>query len=109
MNQYLIPANSKKSILIFGLFNMTDIWIFGGGLVVSLILLLALPVDELIWALVAITPGIITGLLVMPIPNYHNIRTIIILAYTFYTTRQRFIWKGWCFGNGEDTKEQVHE
>ena len=109
MNQYLIPANSKKSILIFGLFNMMDIWIFGGGLAVSLILLLALPVDQLVWALVAITPGVITGLLVMPIPNYHNIRTIIILAYTFYTTRQRYIWKGWCFGNGEDTKEQVHK
>ena len=105
MNQYLIPANSKKSMLIFGLFNIMDVWIFEGGLVFSLILLLTLPVVELVWALLAITPGVITGLLVMPIPNYHNIRTIIILAYKFYTTRQRFIWKGWCFGDGEDTKK----
>lgn len=105
MNQYLIPANSKKSMLIFGLFNIMDVWIFEGGLVFSLILLLTLPVVELVWALLAITPGDITGLLVMPIPNYHNIRTIIILAYKFYTTRQRFIWKGWCFGDGEDTKK----
>ena len=106
MNQYLIPANSKKSILIFGLFNIMDVWIFGGGLVFSLILLLTLPVDELIWALIAIAPGCITGLLVMPIPNYHNVRTIIILAYNFYTTRQRFIWKGWCFEDGEETTKK---
>lgn len=108
MNNYLIPANSKKSLLIFGLFNKTDLIIFGSGLGVSLFLLLVLPVDELIWALLAITPGAVTGLLVMPIPNYHNVRTIIRLAYEFYTTRQQFIWKGWCFGDGE-TKEQVHK
>lgn len=106
---YLIPANSKKSMLIFGLFNQLDLIIFGVGLGVSLILLMVLPVDELAWAIVAISPGLITGLLVMPIPNYHNVRTIIRLAYEFYTTRQQFIWKGWCFGDGEDTKKQIYK
>ncbi len=106
---YLIPANSKKSMLIFGLFNTFDLILFGTGLGISLILLLVLPVDELVWAVVAISPGLITGLLVMPIPNYHNVRTIIRLAYEFYTTRQQFIWKGWCFGYGEDTKKQIYK
>lgn len=106
---YLIPANSKKSMLIFGLFNQLDLIIFGVGLGISLILLMVLPVDELAWAIVAISPGLITGLLVMPIPNYHNVRTIIRLAYEFYTTRQQFIWKGWCFLDDKETKKQIYK
>ncbi len=109
MNEYLIPANSKKSMLYFGLFNRTDLIIFGIGLGVSLLLLMALPVDELLFAILAISPGIITGVLVIPIPNYHNVRTIIMLAYEFYTTRQQYVWKGWCFGHGEEDKEQIHK
>ena len=25
-------------------------------------------------------------------------------AWEFYTTRQRYVWKGWCFDNGESSK-----
>ena len=102
MGEYLIPANSKKSMLIFGLFNRFDLIMFGTGIAVSLLLLLILPVDQLLFAIIALSPGVITGVLVIPIPNYHNIRTIIGLAYEFYTTRQQFIWKGWCFEDGEE-------
>ena len=102
MEEYLIPANSKKSMLIFGLFNKLDLILFGSGIAISLLLLLILPVDELLFAIIALAPGVVTGVLVIPIPNYHNIRTIIGLAYEFYTTRQQFIWKGWCFEDGED-------
>ena len=102
MEEYLIPANSKKSMLIFGLFNKFDLILFGSGIAISLLLLLILPVDELLFAIIALAPGVVTGVLVIPIPNYHNIRTIIGLAYEFYTTRQQFIWKGWCFEDGED-------
>ena len=102
MDEYLIPANSKKSMLIFGLFNKFDLILFGSGIAISLLLLLILPVDELLFAIIALAPGVVTGVLVIPIPNYHNIRTIIGLAYEFYTTRQQFIWKGWCFEDGED-------
>lgn len=106
MNNFLIPANSKKSMLYFGLFNKFDLILFGSGIGVSLLLLAILPVDKLLWAIIALTPGVITGVLVIPIPNYHNIRTIIKLAYEFYTTRQKFIWKGWCFNDGdEDSKK----
>ena len=102
MGEYLIPANSKKSMLIFGYFNKFDLMLFGSGIALSLLLLLILPVDELLFAIIALAPGVITGVLVIPIPNYHNIRTIIGLAYEFYTTRQQYIWKGWCFEDGED-------
>lgn len=105
MNEYLIPANSKKSMLYFGMFNKFDLILFGTGIGVSLLLLMILPVEELLWAIIALAPGVITGVLVIPVPNYHNIRTIIRLAYEFYTTRQQYVWKGWCLGNGNEDKK----
>lgn len=39
---FLIPANSKKSLLYFGLFNMFDLILFGSGIAVTTILLLTL-------------------------------------------------------------------
>lgn len=104
MNGYLIPANSKKSMMIFGVFNMNDLILVGCGLGVSLVLLLMLPLDNIGIAIGAISPGLICGFLVFPMPNYHNMMTIISEAYRFYTTRQKFVWKGWCFQNGEDKK-----
>lgn len=100
-NQYLIPANAKKSMLIFGLFNVRDLIIFGSGIGVSLILLIALPVEELVFALIALAPVLVTGFLVFPIPNYHNTLTFLTSLYTYLTTRQKFIWKGWCCKDGE--------
>ena len=100
MNRYLIPANSKKSLLIFGMFNSTDLWILVPGLGVTLILLMVLPVSNLIPALIAIAPGIVCSFLVLPIPNYHNVRTFIKVAYRFFSMKirgeQELKWKGWC-------------
>lgn len=106
MNSYLIPANSKKSMLHFGLFTTSDLIIFGVGLGISLLLLMILDVGKLSMALIAIAPGSICGFLVMPIPNYHNIRTFIKLAWEFFTTRQKYIWKGWCFKDEEETSKK---
>ena len=106
MNSYLIPANSKKSMLHFGLFTTSDLIIFGVGLGISLLLLMILDVSRLSIALIAIAPGSICGFLVMPIPNYHNIRTFIKLAWEFFTTRQKYIWKGWCFKDEEETSKK---
>ena len=105
MNNYLIPANSKKSMLIFGLFNKIDLWIFLIGVGATLLLLLILPVEQLVFAIIAISPGLVCGFLVLPVPNYHNVRTFIKSAYRFFTTRQKFIWKGWCFSYGKDNEK----
>lgn len=99
MGGFLIPANSKRSMLIFGLFNKFDLILFGSGLVTSLILLLVLPVERLSVALLAITPGLVTGFLVIPVPNYHNILTALKSIFEFYTNNQKYIWKGWCYYN----------
>lgn len=104
--QFLIPANSKKSMLKFGLFNDVDLVIFIVGIIVSLGLLMLLPVDQLLYAIIAITPGCICGFLVLPIPNYHNVRTFIRIAFEFYTTRQHFVWRGWCFNSGKFDDEK---
>lgn len=103
-NNYLIPANSKKSLLIFGLFTPFDLIMFAIGISLTLILLLALPVDKLLFAVIALAPGLITGFLVLPIPNYHNMLTIIREGFNFFTQRRNFIWKGWCFNHEEDEK-----
>ena len=95
-NSYLIPANSKKSIMIFGMFYPFDLILFGTGIGITLILLLVLPLDSLVLSVIAIAPALVTGLLVFPIPNYHNTLTVLINVWIFFTTRQRFIWKGWC-------------
>jgi hypothetical protein len=102
---YLIPANTKKSLLIFGVFNTTDMIIFGMGLGISMLLMMFMSVEKFAVAIMAISPALITGLLVFPIPNYHNVRTVIKNAWIFYTTRQKYIWKGWCFESGETRKK----
>ena len=104
-NSYLIPANSKKSMLIFGHFNTVDLIIFSCGIGISFLMLMFLPVEEFWVAVISIIPGAIAALLVFPVPNYHNVRTVIMNAWIFYTTRQRYIWKGWCFEHGETSKK----
>lgn len=104
-NMYLIPANAKKSMLIFGLFNVVDLIVFGVGIGISLILLVALPIEQITYAIFALAPGLIAAFLVFPIPNYHNTLRFLMSLYTYLTTRQRFIWKGWCCRDGEDSKK----
>lgn len=103
-NQFLIPANSKKSMLILGLFTWLDIGIFGTGTAISLLLIFTLPLTNLVNTVIALIPVGITGFLVMPFANYRNVRVFLEEIYLFYTGRQKFIWKGWCVTNGEQEK-----
>lgn len=94
---YLVPANSKKSILYFGLFNKFDLTLFGIGVGITLFLMAFLPAGGSWLRIVLIlAPALVTGFLVFPVPNYHNVMTLIRSVWNFFTTRQRFIWKGWC-------------
>ena len=63
---------------------------------------MALPVEKLTIALIAVAPGVVTGFLVFPIPHYHNVLTVIKNVIEFFTTRQEFVWKGWCVKDGEE-------
>ena len=101
---FLIPANSKKSLLIFGFFTKFDLIMFTIGIASTILLLLVISPSTLLGAAIDLAPAVITGFLVLPIPHYHNTRTVIKDVYRFYTSRQKFIWKGWCVANElEDT------
>lgn len=107
--QFLIPANSKKSMLIFGAFTTFDLILFGSGIGVTILLLLIIAPNTFLTAIIDLLPAVVCGFLVMPIPNYHNIRIVIQELYKFYTTRQKFIWKGWCVKDEFDDTKQVHK
>ena len=96
-NSYLVPANSKKGTLILNIFLLFDLILFGTGILVTLLLIALIPSTDVIIVVLACLPAMITGLLVVPIPNYHNVRMALISIFKFYTERRMFIWKGWCF------------
>ncbi len=102
-NNYLIPANSKNSMLILGLFNTTDLIIAASGIIATLILLVAnFSKTSIKSVLIVLAPALICSFLVVPIPNQHNIRTFIKNIYTFYTSRRIYYWKGWSTGYGKE-------
>ena len=67
-DMYLIPANTKSGALNFNIFTWVDLIIFGSGVGLSFILLFALNVEKISYALIALAPGLICGFLVIPIP-----------------------------------------
>ena len=106
MGNYLIPANTKRGQLIFGLFREIDLIIFISGAVLSFILMLAIPLENTVMAVIALAPVLICSLLVAPVSYYHNVMTLIVEIYHFLSDRQRFVWKGWCFTYGEQQTEK---
>lgn len=101
-NGYLIPANSKKSMLILGFFNPTDLIIFGTGCVITFIFLMTIKSNTLKEAFFIITPALISSFLVLPVPNHHNIRTFIGNIYHYFTSRRSYYWRGWCMNSDKE-------
>lgn len=106
MNTYLIPANSKRSMLIFGLFTMVDLGIVGVGGLLTLILMFAIHAETLKDVLIILTPLLITGIMVTPVPNHRNIWTLTLNIYTYFSNRRTYFWKGWCMTYVEETNEK---
>lgn len=101
MNNYLIPANTKKSKLIFGFFTVLDLIVFGVGCSITLILLFIFQSMDFQTALIVLLPAIISGFLVIPVPNYHNVMQLLTNIFLFLLNRKRYYWKGWCIKDGE--------
>ena len=68
-NQYMIPANSKNSMLILGMFNATDLIICGTGMTITLILLFIIKTGSLNQSIIILLPLLIIVFLVIPLPN----------------------------------------
>ena len=104
VNNYLIPANTKSGQLILGYFKPFDLILLGTGVLISLVLLMTFPMSSNWQVILVVMPGLLSAFLVIPIPNYHNILTIIIEAYTFLTNRRNYVWKGWCVKDVKDVQ-----
>ena len=97
MNGYLVPANAKRGTLIFNIFRPIDLIMFSVGAGLSLLLLMMVESSNTILILLSCLPVGITGLLVVPIPNYHNVLCAIQSVLRFYRERRNYIWRGWCY------------
>ena len=109
MGNYLIPANSKKSMLIFGVFTTFDLMVFGTGVLFTMILLLTIKTDNIYIMILLILPALSTGTMVMPIPNYHNVAGFLSSLFDYYSNRRNYIWKGWCVKHvyGRDYENRI--
>ena len=97
MNGFLVPANAKRGTLIFNIFRPFDLILFGSGVSISFLMLAIFANSNLITTIISLLPGCTCGLLVIPVPNYHNVLCALISIYHFYSGRRRYYWKGWCF------------
>lgn len=95
-NNYLIPANSKKSQLILGFFTPLDLTLFGSGCFLTILLLVLIQDATMGELIIIILPAVITGFLVMPVLYYHNVLQLLINIINFFTSNRRYTWRGWC-------------
>lgn len=96
MNNYLIPANAKKSTMILGFFTPLDLIVFGIGVTFTVIMLLTINSNSFGTLILIIVPSLVSALMVMPVPHYHNIMQLLINIYSFFFNKRRYKWKGWC-------------
>lgn len=96
MNNYLIPANSKKGQLMFGIFRPIDLGVLISSAFITLLLLFIIKGEGLPILVMKLLPLTVGVLLVVPIPYYHNVLVFIEEAIIFIMEPKAFPWKGWC-------------
>lgn len=96
MDEYLVPANTKKATLIFNMLRPIDAIILGVGISISVLALLLFNGAGTIITVICCIPMLVSLVLVLPIPNYHNTLVALQSIYRYYNQRKRYIWKGWC-------------
>lgn len=103
-DQYLVPANSKKSMLMLGIFLPRDLIIAISGITATILFAIIVGTGGFVQILIVLAPILICSALVMPLPSYHNVLQILIEIFLFFTRRRTYLWKGWCFINEEDNE-----
>ena len=95
-NLYLIPANSKKSKLIFSIFTPFDLILFSIGVSTTIIMMLTIRTSD-VWVMAGLLmPAVVTGILVLPIPNYHNVLRLLKSMMNYLSNNKQYYWRGWC-------------
>ena len=94
---YIIPANSKKSQLIFNVFRPIDLFgILLPGALLTVIFLFVFPGDSISAIVIKLAPVSLALFLVMPIPFYHNVLVYLREVYIYFSSQKRYYWRGWC-------------
>ena len=91
--------------MILGYFNGVDLTIFLTGIGISIFLLIAFKTDKLPVMIGYITPAIIAVFLTAPVPNYHNVMTLLGNMINFATGQKKYYWRGWCVSSGDNRKK----
>ncbi len=107
-NNFLIPANSKKSQMILSFFRPIDLAIFITGVSITILLLVIIDSNDMKVMFMLLAPALIATFLVAPVPYYHNVMTLMGNIYTFYTGRKKYYWRGWCarYADDRESKQQ---
>ena len=99
MNLYIIPANSNNGKLIFNIFTKFDLILITSGTIVTILALFIFPPNGFQRLIFCLLPLLITALLVIPIPHYHNVYTVLKDLIDFFYKRRNYKWEGWCDRN----------
>lgn len=105
-NNYFIPANSKRSMLILSFFKPIDLIIAGIGGVLSFILLFTLNIDNVKDAFIALIPGLVALCMVLPVPNHRNVWQLTANIYNYFSNRRSYYWRGWCVCNDKELEKR---
>lgn len=104
MNQFLIPANSKRSMLILGLFTPVDLIIVAIGGTITALMMFIIDAETLQDIGIILTPLLISASMVAPVPNHRNVWNLTANIYHYFSRRRTYYWKGWCMTSGEETE-----
>ena len=94
--EYLIPANSKRGMLIFSVYRPIDLAIVITGAIITFMLFFILGADSFGLVIIELMPALIGAFLTLPIPNYHNTLVLIREVINYFNNRKEFPWRGWC-------------
>ena len=106
MNNYLIPANSKRSMLIFGIFRPIDLGIFITGGVLTFVMIFINNPQDLTDVFIDLIPLLVGSIMITPVPNQMNIWSFTVNVYSFLIHQRNYRWRGWCKSYGEETKDE---
>ena len=106
MNNYLIHANTKRSMLIFGIFRPIDLGIFITGGVLTFVMIFINNPQDLTDVFIDLIPLLVGSIMITPVPNQMNIWSFTVNVYSFLIHQRNYRWRGWCKSYGEETKDE---
>ncbi len=100
MNSGLVPANTKRSTLILGMYRpVPDLVILVSGTAITIAMLMIFNNAGTLIMVLSSIPMLLGAFLTMPLPNYHNVLCALQSILRFFQSRRNFIWRGWCLRN----------